>query len=218
MTDNEKNTDEIPEEEKPEESDIDTGAEPSEDEAAASESVAEVTKEDEKPETSEPAGEPEKEPVMAVSEEEEDVEIEEEAEEEKVEEPAREQEAEEEEKISCYDKVAALMQGSFRDDLPDFRPGDTVKVHVKIVEGSKERIQVFEGVVIALKHGGLDRTFTVRKTSWGVGVERTFFLNSPKIDKIKVVRRGRVRRAKLYYLRERAGKSARIRERRPGKT
>ncbi|MFH1676554.1 MAG: 50S ribosomal protein L19 [bacterium] len=97
--------------------------------------------------------------------------------------------------------------------IPEFRAGDTVKVHVKIVEGNKERIQVFEGVVIAIKHGGIDKTFTVRKNSWGVGVERTFFFNSPRVDKIEVVRRGRVRRAKLYFLRERAGKSARIKER-----
>jgi len=118
-----------------------------------------------------------------------------------------------------YEKVRAIKDGMVRTDIPDFRAGDTVKVHVKIIEGNKERIQVFEGVVIAIKHGGLDQTFTVRKTSWGVGVERTFFLNSTKLDKVVVSRRGRVRRAKLYYLRQRAGKSARIRERRmhPGK-
>jgi len=121
---------------------------------------------------------------------------------------------EEEKKLSPLEKVAALTGGLIRNDIPDFRPGDTVRVHVKIVESNKERIQAFEGVVIALKHGGLDRTFTVRKTSWGVGVERTFFINSTKIDKIELVRKGRVRRAKLYYLRGRAGKSARIKERR----
>lgn len=125
-----------------------------------------------------------------------------------------EEEEEEGEQLSALEKVTMLTDELVRSDHPDFRPGDTVKVHVKIVEGNKERIQVFEGVVIALKHGGMDRTFTVRKTSWGVGVERTFFLNSPKVDKIQVVRRGRVRRAKLYYLRQRAGKAARIKERR----
>ncbi len=125
-----------------------------------------------------------------------------------------EEEEEEERGPSRFEKVAALNAKSLRTDVPHFRPGDTVKVHVRIVEGSKERIQVFEGVVIALKHSGMDRTFTVRKNSWGVGVERTFFINSPKIDKIQVSRKGRVRRAKLYYLRQRAGKAARIKERR----
>ncbi len=120
----------------------------------------------------------------------------------------------EEKKISAFDKVAAITDQFIKSDIPDFRSGDMVKVHVKIVEGSKERIQIFEGVVTAIKHGGADKTFTVRKTSWGVGVERTFFTHSKKIDKIQVVRRGRVRRSKLYYLRERAGKSARIKERR----
>ncbi len=155
-----------------------------------------------------PSEEAEEEPVEA------EAEVEEEAEEEKEEEGEEAGEEEEEETISGFDKVAALTDKAIRTDLPDFRPGDTVRVHVKIIEGSKERIQVFEGVVIALKHGGMDRTFTVRKTSWGVGVERTFFLNSTKIDRIELVRRGRVRRAKLYYLRQRAGKSARIKERR----
>ena len=88
---------------------------------------------------------------------------------------------------------SAAVESLARLELGWVRPGDTVRVHVKIIEGSKERIQVFEGVVIALKHGGMDRTFTVRKTSWGVGVERTFFLNSTKIDRIELVRRGRVR-------------------------
>ncbi len=119
--------------------------------------------------------------------------------------------------ISAFDKVTAITSNSLKTDIPDFRPGDNVKVHVKIIEGEKERIQVFEGVVIALKHGGMDQTFKVRKTSWGVGVERTFFVHSPKIAKIEVARKGHVRRAKLYYLRERAGKGARIKERRPGK-
>ena len=117
-------------------------------------------------------------------------------------------------RMSGFAKLDMLMQRMVRTDVPDFRPGDTVRVHVKIVEGGKERIQVFEGVVIALEHGKIDRTFTVRKTSWGVGVERTFFINSPKVAKIELVRRGRVKRAKLYYLRQRSGKAARIAEKR----
>lgn len=104
---------------------------------------------------------------------------------------------------------------SLRDDLPDFGPGDTVKVHVKVTEGNRTRIQVFEGVIIARKGGGIRETFTARKISFnGIGVERTFPVHAPIIDKIEVTRRGRVRRAKLYYLRERAGKKARIAERR----
>ena len=99
-------------------------------------------------------------------------------------------------------------------DLPAFRPGDTVRVHVKVVEGTRERIQAFEGVVIKMKGGGLRRTFTVRRVTYGVGVERTFPLHSPRIDRIEVIRRGIVRRAKLYYLRELSGKAARIRDRR----
>ncbi len=97
-------------------------------------------------------------------------------------------------------------------DIPQFKPGDTVRVHVKVKEGNKERIQVFEGVVIARSGGGVRETFTVRKISYGVGVERIFPIHSPSVEKIEVVRRGRVRRAKLYYLRERTGKAARIRE------
>jgi large subunit ribosomal protein L19 len=103
-----------------------------------------------------------------------------------------------------------------RTDLPEFRPGDTVKVHVRVVEAGRERIQVFQGVVIRRQGGGLQETFTVRKISFGVGVERTFPLHSPSIGKLEVVSRGHVRRAKLYYLRERRGKRARIRERRLG--
>src|SRR5947207_8180733 len=99
-----------------------------------------------------------------------------------------------------------------RDDLPSFAPGDTVRVHVRVAEAGRERIQVFQGVVISRKGGGLRETFTVRKISFGVGVERTFPLHSPTIARIEVVSRGRVRRAKLYYLRERRGKRARIRE------
>ena len=101
-----------------------------------------------------------------------------------------------------------------RTDLPPFRPGDTVKVHVRVVEAGRERVQVFQGVVIRRQGGGLQETFTVRKISFGVGVERTFPLHSPSIAKLEVVSRGKVRRAKLYYLRERRGKKARIRERR----
>ena len=98
--------------------------------------------------------------------------------------------------------------------LPDFRPGDTLRVHVKIKEGTRERIQVFEGIVIAKQHGGLDETFTVRKISNGVGVERIFPVNCPSIEKVEVTRQGKVRRAKLYYLRKLSGKAARIKERR----
>ena len=97
-------------------------------------------------------------------------------------------------------------------EIPDFRPGDTVQVHVKVVEGSRERIQVFEGVVIKIKGGGIRETFTVRRVAYGVGVERTFPLHSPRIDKIVVKRHGKVRRAKLYYLRKLTGKAARIKE------
>jgi large subunit ribosomal protein L19 len=108
--------------------------------------------------------------------------------------------------------IREITEEQLRKDLPEFRPGDTVRVHVKVVEGSRERIQVFEGVVIKRRGGGISETFTVRKVSYGVGVERTFPLHSPRIDKIEVVRRGKVRRAKLYYLRELRGKAARIKE------
>jgi large subunit ribosomal protein L19 len=111
-------------------------------------------------------------------------------------------------------KVDVVEKSRLRDDIPEFWPGDTVKVHVRVVEGTRSRIQVFEGVVIARKGGGLRETFTVRKISFGVGVERTFPLHSPVIDHIEVSRRGSVRRAKLYYLRDRVGKKARIKERR----
>jgi large subunit ribosomal protein L19 len=103
---------------------------------------------------------------------------------------------------------------SLRTDIPDFRPGDTVKVHVKVVEGNKSRIQVFQGVVIARSGAGVSETFAVRKISYGVGVERTFPVHTPIIEKIEVVTRGDVRRAKLYYLRDLRGKAAKIRERR----
>jgi large subunit ribosomal protein L19 len=111
-------------------------------------------------------------------------------------------------------KTDLVDKAFLRTDLPAFRPGDTVKVHVRVVEAGRERVQVFQGVVIRRQNGGLQETFTVRKISFGVGVERTFPLHSPSIAKLEVVTRGRVRRAKLYYLRERKGKKARIRERR----
>jgi large subunit ribosomal protein L19 len=103
---------------------------------------------------------------------------------------------------------------SLRDDLPEFQAGDTVKVHVRVVEGNKERVQVFEGVVIARRGSGVNESFTVRKLSFGVGVERTFPLHSPIMAKIEFVTRGDVRRAKLYYLRDRIGKRAKVREKR----
>ncbi|OLN22808.1 50S ribosomal protein L19 [Domibacillus antri] len=108
--------------------------------------------------------------------------------------------------------IQELTQEQLRTDLPAFRPGDTVRVHVKVVEGTRERIQVFEGVVIKRRGGGVSETFTVRKISYGVGVERAFPLHTPKIAKIEVMRRGKVRRAKLYYLRNLRGKAARIKE------
>ena len=107
-----------------------------------------------------------------------------------------------------------IDQASMRNDVPDFSPGDTLKVHVKVVEGNKERTQMFQGVVIGRRGSGLHESFTVRKLSNGVGVERTFPLHSPIIERIEVHSRGDVRRAKLYYLRDRVGKSARIREKR----
>ncbi|KPJ74726.1 MAG: 50S ribosomal protein L19 [Deltaproteobacteria bacterium SG8_13] len=112
------------------------------------------------------------------------------------------------------EKMKQLEKEMMRLDLPDFAPGDTVKVHVKITEGEKERIQVFQGVVISKRRSATNATFTVRKISYGVGVERIFPLHSPIIDKIEVVTKGRVRRAKIYYLRKLRGKAARIKERR----
>ena len=108
--------------------------------------------------------------------------------------------------------IETLEKEQLRSDIPAFAPGDTVKVHCKIVEGSHERIQVFEGVVIARQGQGARETFTVRRISYGVGVERTFPVHSPKLGSIEIVRRGRVRRAKLYYLRDRVGKAAKIKE------
>ncbi len=107
-----------------------------------------------------------------------------------------------------------IDQSSMRDDIPTFGSGDTLKVHVKVIEGNKERVQVFQGVVIARRGSGLQESFTVRKLSNGVGVERTFPLHSPVIDHIEVFTRGAVRRAKLYYLRDRIGKAAKVREKR----
>jgi large subunit ribosomal protein L19 len=112
------------------------------------------------------------------------------------------------------EKIQQIEKEQMRLDHPDFGPGDNVKVHVKIREGEKERIQVFQGVVISKRKGNTNATFTVRKVSYGVGVERIFPLHSPAIDKIEVVTRGRVRRAKIYYLRKLRGKAARIKERR----
>jgi len=112
------------------------------------------------------------------------------------------------------DMLRMIEQEQMRGDIPEFRPGDSVKVHVKIVEGARELIQVFEGVVIALNRKSSRTSFTVRKISYGIGVERVFPLHSPMIDKVEVVNRGRVRRAKLYYLRKLKGKAARIKERR----
>ena len=108
--------------------------------------------------------------------------------------------------------IQSLTEGQLRTDIPSFRPGDTVRVHAKVVEGSRERIQVFEGVVIARKGQGISEMYTVRKISGGIGVERTFPIHTPRVDKIEVVRYGKVRRAKLYYLRALQGKAARIKE------
>jgi large subunit ribosomal protein L19 len=110
--------------------------------------------------------------------------------------------------------IQEIEKAAMRADAPDFRPGDTLKVHVRVTEGNRSRIQVFQGVVIRRQGGGARETFTVRKISYSVGVERTFPLNSPSIDKIEIVTRGDVRRAKLYYLRNLRGKAARIKEKR----
>ena len=108
--------------------------------------------------------------------------------------------------------ISVLEQEQLRNDIPDFRPGDTVKVHVKVVEGNRERIQVFEGVVLKRQGGGSKETFTVRKSSNGVGVEKTWPVHSPNVEKVEVIRRGKVRRAKLNYLRDRVGKAAKVKE------
>lgn len=108
--------------------------------------------------------------------------------------------------------IDQIERENLKKDIPSFNVGDTVKVYVKVVEGDKERLQAYEGTVIARKNGSIRETFTVRRISYGIGVERTFPLHSPRIDRIEVVRKGKVRRAKLYYLRERTGKSARVKE------
>ena len=105
-------------------------------------------------------------------------------------------------------------RASLRDDIPDFAPGDTLKVHVKVVEGNKQRVQVFQGIVIGRQGDGLRESYTVRKVSYGVGVERTFPVHTPTVEKVEVVTRGDVRRAKLYYLRDRVGKAAKVKEKR----
>ncbi|CAG37534.1 50S ribosomal protein L19 [Desulfotalea psychrophila] len=109
--------------------------------------------------------------------------------------------------------IDRINQEQMRQDHPDFRPGDTVAVHIRIIEGSKERVQLFQGVVIKRQKGTMDASYTVRKISHGVGVEKTFALHNPRIEKIEVITRGRVRRSRLYYLRDLRGKAARIRER-----
>ena len=108
--------------------------------------------------------------------------------------------------------IDTINQENVKKDIPSFNVGDTVKVMVKVIEGDKERLQAFEGVVIARKHGGISETFTVRRISYGVGVEKTFPIHSPKVADIQVIRKGAVRRAKLYYLRERTGKAAKVKE------
>lgn len=112
------------------------------------------------------------------------------------------------------DLIKVVEREHMKESIPNFGPGDTVRVHVKVKEGGRERIQVFEGVVIKRNGGGLNETFTVRRISYGVGVERTFLVHSPRVDKIEVLRKGRVRRARLFYLRDRVGKAARVKEKR----
>lgn len=110
--------------------------------------------------------------------------------------------------------LESVVAGNLKSDLPEFRPGDTVRAHVKVREAGKERIQIFEGLCISIKHGGISKTIMLRKISNGIGVERTFPVHSPNVAKFEVIRHGRVRRAKLYYIRDKVGKAARIRERR----
>jgi large subunit ribosomal protein L19 len=110
------------------------------------------------------------------------------------------------------DAMKIITEGMIKGDRPEFNVGDTVRVSVRIKEGERERIQAFEGTVIAKKHGGVAETFTVRRTAYGVGIERVFPVNSPFVEKVEVVRKGRVRRAKLFYLRERTGKAAKVKE------
>ncbi len=108
--------------------------------------------------------------------------------------------------------IERIDREQMRYDMPDFRPGDSIKVHIRIIEGNKERVQIFEGVVIRRRRGNMGATFTVRKISHGVGVEKTFALHSPRLEKVEIISRGKVRRSRLYYLRERRGKAARIKE------
>jgi len=110
------------------------------------------------------------------------------------------------------DVIRSIEKEQMRKDLPELNIGDTVRVYVKVIEGNRERLQAFEGIIIRKKNGGIRETFTVRRVSYGIGVERTFPVHSPKIDRIEVIRKGRVRRAKLYYLRDRVGKAAKIKE------
>jgi large subunit ribosomal protein L19 len=110
------------------------------------------------------------------------------------------------------DLIKHLTDGQLKETVDNFNIGDTIKVHNRIKEGSRERIQIFEGTVIAKKHGGIQETFTVRRVSYGVGVEKTFPVHSPNVEKVEVVRKGKVRRAKLYYLRDRVGKAAKVKE------
>ena len=110
------------------------------------------------------------------------------------------------------DAIKLMTEGMLKAEKPVVNVGDTVKVHVRIKEGERERIQVFEGTVIAKKHGGISETFTVRRVAYGVGVERTFLVNSPNVEKVEVVRHGKVRRAKLFYIRDRVGKAARVKQ------
>jgi large subunit ribosomal protein L19 len=111
-------------------------------------------------------------------------------------------------------RIESLERAQLRDDIPNFNPGDTVKVHYKVIEAGRERLQMFQGVVIKKQNGGIQETFTVRKISFGIGVERTFPIHTPKIAKVEVITRGKVRRSKLYYLRDKIGKKARIKEKR----
>ncbi len=110
------------------------------------------------------------------------------------------------------DALKMISESSMKQEVPEIAIGDTVKVHVRIKEGDKSRIQIFEGTVIAMKHGGISRTFTVRRVAHGCGIERVFPLHSPSVDKVELVRHGKVRRAKLYYLRDRVGKAAKVKE------
>ncbi len=117
-------------------------------------------------------------------------------------------------KENIMDIIKKIEQENMKEQVPQFNVGDTVKVHVKVVEGKRERIQIFEGVVMKKQNGGISQTFMVRKLSYGIGVERTFLLHSPKIEKVEIVRHGKVRRAKLNYLRKRVGKAAKVKEKR----